>query len=72
MKQRIIRQAEGSSMPHSDSEGYRQSRHSQESRSRSRDRAFDREYDFRLGRDFGGGGYHPRRRRGETCLFFIA
>ncbi|XP_060601574.1 regulating synaptic membrane exocytosis protein 1-like isoform X2 [Ruditapes philippinarum] len=63
MKQRIIRQAEGTSMPHSDSEGYRQSRHSQENRSRSRDRAFDREYDFRLGRDFGGGGYHHRRRR---------
>ncbi|KAL4217596.1 regulating synaptic membrane exocytosis [Mactra antiquata] len=59
MKQRIIRQAEGSNMPHSDSEGYRQSR---ESRSRSRDRNFDRECDFRLGRDFDR-GYHSRRKR---------
>ena len=51
MKQRIIRKSEngrgdGSMMPHSDSESYRQSR---ETRGRSRDRMYE-EYEFRLGR----------------------
>ncbi|XP_052764130.1 regulating synaptic membrane exocytosis protein 2-like [Mya arenaria] len=60
MKQRMVmRAADGSGMPHSDSEGYRQIR---ESRSRSRDRNFEREYDFRLDRGFER-GYHHRRKK---------
>jgi len=61
-----MRASEGSGMPHSDSEGYRQSR---ERRSRSRDRNFEREYDFRLDRGFER-GYHHRRRKG-LLLFII-
>ncbi|KAH3709225.1 hypothetical protein DPMN_068687 [Dreissena polymorpha] len=55
-----MQQKEGTSMPHSDSEGNRRMR---DSRSRSRDRNFEREYDFRLDRGFER-GYLNRRRKG--------
>jgi len=65
MKQRIIRKSEngrgdGSMMPHSDSESYRQSR---ETRGRSRDRMYE-EYEFRLGRDI-----DRYRRRGRKGIY---
>lgn len=62
MKQRIFRHIAGSTVPHSDGEGSRQSR---DSRSRSRDRRVEQEYEYRLGRDFDRSYQH--RRRKELC-----
>ncbi|WAR16283.1 RIMS2-like protein, partial [Mya arenaria] len=61
----VMRAADGSGMPHSDSEGYRQIR---ESRSRSRDRNFEREYDFRLDRGFERGEFRGRMESRATPM----
>ena len=66
MKQRIIRQAEGSVGPSSDSESYRQ--HSRRDRSREmgipQDR-LERDFDLRRGRDLERAHHHIRRRKGQ-------
>ena len=66
MKQRIIRQAEGSIGPSSDSESYRM--HSRRERSRDisipQDR-LERDFDLRRGRDLERAHHHIRRRKGE-------